>query len=158
MMKWCICILITLCMMAQADTLIGVVTKVSDGDTITVVEKKPDGKKVVHRVRLKDIDAPEHGQEDWNKSHIFLTNLLWAETVTVEYTEKDKHGRILGDVILNGVSAGDEMVKNGWAWRWRYSTNERIKRMAEEARAAGIGLWAKPNPEDPVDWKARHQK
>ena len=44
--------------LAQAETLSGRVVRVTDGDTIVVL----DASKVQHKIRLTGIDAPERGQ------------------------------------------------------------------------------------------------
>ena len=58
----------------------GKVVKISDGDTITVL----DHYKVQHRVRLAGIDAPERKQAFGNRSRQSLGKLVFRKTVTVK--------------------------------------------------------------------------
>ena len=53
-----LCFLVFLSVAASADTLTGKVVKVTDGDSITVL----DNTNTQHRIRLQGIDAPETGQ------------------------------------------------------------------------------------------------
>ena len=58
-------------------SLVGTVVKVTDGDTITVIDKE----QFVHRVRLMGIDAPERNHLLNPKRFIrFLHNSLEGET------------------------------------------------------------------------------
>jgi endonuclease YncB( thermonuclease family) len=65
---------------SAASILEGIVVKVSDGDTITVL----DSDKVQHRVRIAGIDAPEKNQPFGNASRKRLGELVargdpWVE-------------------------------------------------------------------------------
>lgn len=51
---------------AETRTLEGIVVKVADGDTITVLDSNKDQ----HRVRIAGIDAPEKGQPFGNAPKI----------------------------------------------------------------------------------------
>ncbi|PNC06247.1 hypothetical protein CXU21_04165 [Akkermansia muciniphila] len=135
-----------------AGTLRGVVINVVDGDTVILLEKAPEGKRT-HRVQLKGIDAPEYGQAGCKEAKAYLEKLVWGETVTVQYTGDDQYGRILG-LVLCGVSrVNDEMVKEGWAWRYKKSTSRELAAYESEARAGKKGLWAEPNPISPWEWR-----
>lgn len=50
-------VLVILPLAALADSLVGKVVKVADGDTITVLDNN-----IQHRIRLQGIDAPERKQ------------------------------------------------------------------------------------------------
>ncbi len=151
-MIWFLCLVLCLGV-ALGKVMDGVVIRVLDGDTVSVLEKRADGRKVEHRVRLTDIDAPEKGQDFAEEAKAYLERLVWGERVKVKYDNTDKHGRILGDIIVNGMSAQTEMARQGLVWRWRHSRNEEIGRLERAARGARKGIWSKPNPVDPYDWK-----
>lgn len=66
--------------LAHADTLIGTVVGVTDGDTITVLEpteKKP------HKIRLTGIDAPEKRQAFGEVAKLRLSDLIFTKRVRV---------------------------------------------------------------------------
>ena len=68
----------------------------------------------------------------------------------------DKYGRTLAEVTLpDGKSFNQEIVRSGYAWWFRrYSNDEVLKQLEEEARTAKRGLWADEAPLPP--WEFRH--
>ena len=99
----------------------GLVTRVSDGDTIWV----QDAKGLRHKIRMLDIDAPESTQTFGGESTARLKSLIGGKTVKVTYSETDKYGRLLGTVWLGGEDVNLKMVAEGMAWCYHYSKNER---------------------------------
>lgn len=71
----------------------GRVVRVLDGDTIEVM----DSRKAV-RIRLVNIDAPEKKQDYGRWSTDMMKSLVAGKTVTVTYFQRDRYGRILGQV------------------------------------------------------------
>ena len=123
----------------------GVVTRVSDGDTIWV----QDAKGLRHKIRMLDIDAPESSQTFGGESTARLKSLIGGKTVKVTYYETDKYGRLLGTVWLGGEDVNLKMVAEGMAWCYHYSKNERYAAAQSAARTRRAGLWANPNAQDP---------
>jgi len=83
---------------AQPQPITGKVVGVSDGDTITVL----DDQKRQHKIRLEGIDAPESNQDFGSRAKQSLSDLVFGKTVTVTSRKKDKYGRTLGKVTLDG--------------------------------------------------------
>ncbi|MGH8729146.1 MAG: thermonuclease family protein [Burkholderiales bacterium] len=83
---------------AQAQIIEGKVVGISDGDTITVL----DARRVQHKVRLSGIDAPEKRQAFGNVSKQNLARMVFQKEVIVDYGKRDRHGRIVGKVLLEG--------------------------------------------------------
>jgi endonuclease YncB( thermonuclease family) len=138
----------------SASNLTGNVVGISDGDTITVlVDQRPI------KIRLHGIDCPEHGQPFGQKAKQFTSDLAFKKTVTVRQVDKDKYGRIVGDITLpDGSSLNREIIKAGYAWWFRqYSTDASLGQLEDEARRAKIGLWADPNPIAPWEWRKGEQ-
>ena len=123
----------------------GVVTRVSDGDTIWV----QDAKGLRHKIRMLDIDAPESTQTFGGESTARLKSLIGGKTVKVTYSETDKYGRLLGTVWLGSEDVNLKMVAEGMAWCYHYSKNERYAAAQSAARTRRAGLWANPNAQDP---------
>jgi endonuclease YncB( thermonuclease family) len=98
--------------LAQAETLSGRVVRVTDGDTIVVL----DASKVQHKIRLTGIDAPERGQAFGTKSKEHLFDLIAGKSVVVDYNKFDRYGRTLGKVLQNGEDVNLEQVESGMAW------------------------------------------
>ena len=82
----------------HADTLYGRVVRVSDGDTITVLDENNRQ----HKARLTGIDAPEKCQPFYNLSRQYLADLVFQKNVAISYHKFDRNGRVLGKVLVDG--------------------------------------------------------
>ncbi len=100
---------------STADTLHGRVVGVSDGDTVTVL----DVTNTQWKIRLMGIDAPEKKQAFGSKSKEHLSGLVFNRQVQVEYEKKDRYGRTIGKIMVDGVDANLEQVKAGMAWHYK---------------------------------------
>ncbi len=136
---------------SAAETYIGFVTGLTDGDTITL---RTDDE--TFEVRLLGIDAPERGQPFGTKARQALSGVVFNNTrVTLLSEGKDRYGRTLGTIILNGADVNEYMVRRGWAWWYEYfaKDNTRLRDAQAEAQQAKRGLWADPNPIPPWEWR-----
>ncbi|MEW6443206.1 MAG: thermonuclease family protein [bacterium] len=127
----------------------GKVVGVSDGDTITVMNQKAPIK-----VRLYGIDCPEKGQAFGTKAKQLTSDLCFGKTVDVEPVEIDQYGRTVGIVRLeDGKILNAEILRAGFAWVYdRYCKRPMClewRRLEDEARAEGRGLWRDKNPVSP---------
>ena len=152
-------LLVALACSANAETITGRVVGVADGDTITVL----DANKVQHKIRLAGIDAPEKKQTFGQRSKESLSELAFDKTVTVETDKRDKYGRQVGKLLVNGQDVNLVQVERGMAWFYRkyqreQSPNDRMLYEAAEdaARADKRGLWRDADPMPP--WEFRHNK
>lgn len=127
------------------------VVAVKDGDSIVVLR---NGKEI--QVRLNGVDAPERDQAFGTRARKFTLASCYNSVVTVREVGLDKYGRTLAEVTLpDGRSFNQEIVRSGYAWWFRrYSDDEVLERLEEEARKAKRGLWAGENPLPP--WEYRH--
>lgn len=139
-----------------ADTLHGRIVGVADGDTVTVL----DAENMQHKIRMMGIDAPEKKQAFGNKSKASLTALVFNKPVVVEYNKKDKYGRTVGKIIVDGIDANLEQVKSGMAWHYKKYQKEQsmddrslYALTEEQARADKRGLWGDAEPTPPWDWR-----
>ncbi len=89
-------LLIGLSLAVSADTLTGKVVKITDGDTLYVL----DANYKDHKIRLAGIDAPERRQAYGLASRKHLLSIEAGKQVTVEYQKRDRYGRIVGKVLL----------------------------------------------------------
>lgn len=152
--------MLALCLVfqVQADTLLGKVINVADGDTITVL----DDTHTQHKIRLTGIDAPEKRQAFGNVSKQSLVEQVAGQSVAVEWVKVDKYGRKVGKVLLAGLDCNLVQVKRGLAWHYKQyqreqsPTDQQSYAAAEiEARAAKLGLWRDADPVPP--WEFRHK-
>ena len=145
-------------LLSLAEELIGKVIKVSDGDTITVL----DSNNQKHKIRLKGIDAPESQQVYGDISTQSLSELVYDKEVLVTWDKKDKYYRILGKVIVDGRDANYEQLKKGLAWYYKQyekdlsdDDKQRYSEAEEWARNYTEGLWADSNSIPPWEFRRR---
>lgn len=141
---------------AQAP-LKGRVLSVSDGDTITVQAGAR-----AFKVRLSGIDAPEKGQPYGQVARENLARLLRDQDVEVRTSKRDRYGRSVGVVTVNGRDAGLAQIESGLAWHYtayarEQSPENRSRYAAAEAQAreAHRGLWRELTPTPPWVWRHR---
>ncbi|MBL7765142.1 MAG: thermonuclease family protein [Chitinophagaceae bacterium] len=133
--------------------LMGTSVKIVDGDTFDLLT--PDQKK--YRIRLKDIDCPEKGQDYYQVAKQFLAVQLAGQNIKVVYTQKDRNGRILGDVYIGRNYINLLMVEQGMAWHFiRYSNDPQFAVAEQRARKYRKGLWHMASAQAP--WLFRKQK
>ena len=137
----------------------GKVVKVSDGDTIWVMD---NDKKV--KVRLLGIDAPEIKQAFGEESKMILAGLIEKQNVIVVGDDKDRYGRLIGKVLLDDRDINLEMIKAGAAWHYiKYQADQleedRILYSHHEqlAQKNKRGLWKEGDPLAPWQWRAKRQ-
>ncbi len=136
-----------------ASTIIGKVVAVTDGDTVKVLDET----KTLHKIRLNDIDAPEKKQAFGNKSKDNLAKYIAGEIVNVEYSKKDRYGRVLGTIYLNNQDINLQQIKDGYAWVYRkYSKNSNYIIQEKLSKEHKKGLWIDDNPVAP--WEFRKLK
>ncbi len=86
--------------------------------------------------------------------------MVAGKQVMVEYQERDRYGRIVGKVWVNGIDACLEQVKAGVAWYYKKYQHEQSPEDRQlyadaenNARDHRIGLWRENNPIPP--WEHR---
>ena len=139
---------------APPQRLDGIVTRVSDGDTLWL---RADGGRKPVKLRLVGLDAPEVCQAHGPAARAALEVRVLGRRVGLQRHAVDEHGRALVTLWLDGRDVGAGLVADGHAWsaRWRGDPGPYA---AEEAaaRRAGRGLFAAPEPEQPRDFRRRH--
>jgi len=163
--------LLTLVSPLSAETIKGKVIKVTDGDTVTII----DGNGFKHRVRLAGIDAPEKGGQSYgDKSTKSLSWLIHNKGVTAEYSKYDRYGRILGKIMVGSkgdkfcliiecareIDVGLEQIKAGMAWHYKRYQNEQSREdinfyssAEKSAKQNQLGLWSDKSPIPPWKWR-----
>lgn len=88
---------------------------VHDGDTVWLSGEK---------IRIADIDAPElngrcpHEAALARQARARLVSLFNSGPITVRREGRDRYGRTLAVVLVNGRSVGAMLVRQGLARRW----------------------------------------
>lgn len=140
---------------AQAEGLSGRVVAVSDGDTVTILTQD----KAQVKIRLAEIDAPEKGQPYGEKSKQILSGLVFGKDVTVQSQSKDRYGRVLGRVFIDGLDVNLHLVELGAAWAYdQYLTDQNIKKAETSAQEVQLGLWSLQTDQIVPPWEWRRGK
>jgi micrococcal nuclease len=139
---------------APAGTFQGVVTHVTDGDSLwvrTAVGAKP------RQVRLQGIDAPEICQPYGREARAALAALALHRQVLVATRARDRYERIVARVSVGRQDLGAWMVAHGYAWSDGYrGSGGPYARQQEDAVRGGLGLWAGAGALRPRDFRRRH--
>ena len=133
----------------QSEQFRGSVIKVLDGDTIEVLHNMTSV-----RIRLKNIDAPEKKQPfgEWSRQQ--LKSLVFDHPVTVIWTQKDRYGRILGQVSTASTDVNRSMVERGAAWVYSpYNSDPTLPPLQRAAQREKRGLWSEAYPIQPWKWR-----
>ena len=139
-----------------AAKLTGRVVHVADGDTVTVL----DTSNMQHKIRVAGIDAPERRQPYGQISRKHLSVLVGGKSVIIEWHKRDRYGRVVGKILLDGRDVGLEQIRAGLAWHYKRYEREQSpedRRSYAEAELAAksgrIGLWRELDPMPP--WQFR---
>jgi micrococcal nuclease len=116
-----------------------VVARVIDGDTLELEGGE--------RVRLIGIDTPEKGEECFEEAKKGLERLVLGRSVLLakDVSERDKYGRLVRFVYLDGLLVNLVLVEEGFAHSFEYNPDTSLAPAfrESEARASVKGgcLW-----------------
>jgi endonuclease YncB( thermonuclease family) len=131
------------------------VLRVVDGDSLEVVT----GGGEHQRIRLADIDAPEHGQPWSRRAREALASRVVGRPLRIEQVDTDAYGRTVGEVYADDVCVGCELVREGHAWAYRgRGSDVRMLELEASAREARRGLWGLPESERTPPWEWRRSR
>jgi len=130
--------------------LYGTVTRVHDGDTLSVLTT--DGRKLT--IRLSDIDAPELAQPFGPEARAQLARFVLSKQVTLVVSGHDIYGRQIARITVDGIDVSKSMVGLGYAWSAKqYTKDAEVVKAELSARIARAGLWNFPKPQAPWEWR-----
>ena len=99
-------------------------------------------------------------QEIYDQARLWHTDLVGGQAVTVYWDKRDRYGRVVGKVVVEGRDVGLAMVREGCAWWYRKYAEEQsavdqaLYGAAElAARGAKRGLWRESEPVSPWDYR-----
>jgi micrococcal nuclease len=146
--------LLATCLSAFAANFEGVVTHVTDGDTVWV---RPASGGAPRPVRLQGIDAPEICQAYGKRARQALTSRVLHQQVRVASSFDDDYQRVLGNISLGGQDLGRWMVSSGHAWSYRFRKDPGpFAEQEAQARRDGLGLWKERAPLPPREFRKLH--
>ena len=129
------------------------VVGVTDGDTITVLD---EGKHQI-KVRLWGIDTPEKKQAFGSRAKEALSSKVFGREIKLEEKSKDRYGRTVANIYLDGRWINKELVEEGMAWHYKqYAKSSELAEAERLAKEKKLGLWLDKNPIPP--WEFRRKK
>ena len=154
------CLAVGVCVLlavpASAAVIRGRVVAVADGDTLTVL----DARKRQQKIRLTGIDAPEKRQPYGDASRQHLAGLVFGREVEARCPKRDRYGRWLCKVGVDGKDANLAQLAAGMAWHYKaYGKDQGLfdftgyALIELEARYRRRGLWADSRPQAPWDFR-----
>ena len=139
----------------------GDVTRIADGDTISVLLEDDTNIKV----RLAGIDTPELDQPYGLEARDQLVQLVLGQPITCVCTKKDRYERWVCRVSFEDIDVNWMLVRDGFAWWYRYYQKEQPEedRMRYEdaemkAKDERIGLWSDESPVPPWEWRRQRRE
>ncbi len=115
------------------------VQRVVDGDTVVLAGRQ--------RIRLAGVNAPEIDEELGLVAREFAQKFAHRKDAWVSEARKDGYGRLVSDVVVDGRSLAEELVRAGLGHVFLFPPEDERSARAlleaqDEARAARRGIWA----------------
>ena len=140
--------------LSGATIYVGKVIKVTDGDSINILH---EGDSL--RIRLADIDTPEHKQPYWRKYKDALADYIAGKEVSVDEYDVDRYRRIVGHVYHSSYWINVAMVRSVNAYVYpRYAMSIRLYELEQDARETKAGIWKLPKNERIMPWEWRKKQ
>lgn len=145
----------------RGEILSGRIVGISDGDTLKVLTADL----TEHKIRLAGIDTPEKAQAFGKVAKYELRQRAFGKQADVRVLARDRYGRSVAMVFVDGKDLGLAMLEAGLAWFYRdyqkdLSPEARQAYDAAETKAkqAGEGLWRDADPTPPWAWRREKRK
>jgi endonuclease YncB( thermonuclease family) len=149
-------VLLLLARVGLADSLTGLVTHVTDGDTLTLLIAGTEK----HKIRVAGIDAPERTQSYGSQSTANLVQQAFNKAASADCHKVDRYGRDICTVFVDGRDVGLQQIADGLAWWYRKYANEQsttdqqsYERAETTAKQNRLGLWSESDPMAPWHWR-----
>jgi len=134
----------------------GKVVRVTDGDSITVLDQE----NIRHKIRLAGIDAPERLQPYGKVARQYLAKHVFKKQVCVSWHKRDKYQRLVGIVQINGEDINLKLISAGLGWHYKHYQSEQsaldrasYSNAQDKAQSASVGLWRDRSPIPPWLWR-----
>jgi micrococcal nuclease len=142
------------------DAWTGTVYQVLDGDKVLLQMDGDD----FRLVRIADIDCPDKGQDGWEEAKLFTARQLLGKKVTFFILQNESSKTPLQYEDAQGIGIGlpteiahvlvEGLLRSGLAWHYKkYSAHPDLAQLETEARKAKRGIWSRPNPIPPWDYR-----
>ena len=142
-------------------SLEGNVTRIADGDTITI----RDANNQKQKIRLMGIDTPELDQPFGLEARDFLVGLIFSQFIIADCPKKDRYKRWICKVWFVDIEVNKLLVREGWAWWYRAYQQEQLpddRRAYEKAEVLAkqdrVGVWADDSSIPPWEWRRQKRE
>ncbi len=124
---------------------------VIDGDTYVAVNRR--GRRL--RLRLKNADCPELDQPDGPLAKHFVHRFISKKSAAVKLVGRDRHGRMLAHIRIEGADLALALVKEGLAYPSGRGWGLRMAGWL--ARVQRVGAHARPGAVLPREHRRRYR-
>ena len=121
------------------------VVRILNGDTVHVIDQLRSSRKVW----MAGIVAPAMDDFFGERSRLNLNKIVDGQPVEVEYIQRDRYGRIIGKLLLQGRDINLQQIKDGYAIHYKPKSENQsekdraIYQAAEiQAKQKKTGLWS----------------
>ena len=142
--------------LAEPLILKGRIVRVTDGDTVTLLDEH----QTLRKIRLAGIDAPESAMPYGLDATLYLVSLVLGKTVEAVAYKQDRYGRTVATLMLGEQDINLAMIQVGLAWHYKHYAKEQPAAQAqayaqaeELARTKNLALWQDSDPSAPWDWR-----
>ena len=146
---------------SHSEVFRGDVARIVDGDTITLLLE--DNKKI--KVRLLGIDTPELDQPHGTEARDYLIHMILGQSTTCICTKQDRYKRWVCQVLIGDVDVNWLLVRDGFAWWYRYYKHEqsaedqlRYEEAELIAKRQRIGIWSDEGSVPPWEWRRKRRE
>jgi endonuclease YncB( thermonuclease family) len=146
--------------LAEPLILKGRIVRVTDGDTVTLLDEH----QTLRKIRLAGIDAPESAMPYGLDATLYLVSLVLGKTVEAVAYKQDRYGRTVATLMLGEQDINLAMIQVGLAWHYKHYAKEQPAAQAqayaqaeELARTKNLALWQDRDPSAPWDWRKRRR-
>lgn len=141
---------------ASAETIIGRVINIADGDTLILV----DTQQQQHKISLAGIDAPELNQAFGQQALSSLSAIALNQPATAHCKPLERFPHLICTLSIGGRDIGLTQIQSGMAWWYRQNaaalsvqTQSDYRQAEFDAKIHRRGLWNNQNPTPPWDWR-----
>ena len=139
---------------AEPLILQGRIVRVTDGDTVTLLDEL----QTQHKIRLAGIDAPESAMAYGLHATLYLVSLVLGKTVEAVTYKQDRYGRTVATLMFGEQDINLSMIQVGLAWHYKKYAGEQPAEEARTyaqaevlARTKNLALWQDSDATAPWD-------
>jgi endonuclease YncB( thermonuclease family) len=108
------------------------------------------------KIRLYGVDCPEKRQAFGSRAKQFTADNVFRKIVEIKPVDRDRYGRTVAWVIVDGQNLNQSLVEAGLAWHYKkYSSDRNLAELEDQARKVRVGLWFDPHAVPPWTFRKK---